>query len=87
MNDYFEDFGNELLCYAIDYMDNHATHKNFSYLQQVLRTYDQANVKTIDQAKQLEEKRKNKKSSNGKNKQRYNYFAGEDDPNDYDVPF
>lgn len=83
-NDYFEQLGNDLICNAIEYMDNHATHKNFSYLQQILLAYDQANIKTVDQAKQLEEKRKNKASSNGKNKQRYNYFAGEDDPDGYD---
>lgn len=84
-NGYFEDLGNDILCHAISYMDDHATHKNFSYLQQILRSYDQADVKSLEDVKKLEERRKTK---NKQKKKQYNDFAGAHDDSLYkDVPF
>lgn len=90
--DYVQRLGDELVKYAIEVMSMQAQRPNFNYLQTILESYINGQIKTVDQAKKMEKEFKNKGASKdavSKNrKQGYNYFAGSDNPDAYDdTPF
>ncbi|MFT8557903.1 DnaD domain protein [Liquorilactobacillus hordei] len=91
-SDYVQRLGDELVKHAIEVMSMQAQRPNFNYLQTILESYINGQIKTVDQAKKMEKKFKNKGTSKDtvskKSKQGYNYFAGSDNPDAYDdVPF
>lgn len=66
--DYVQRLGNDLVCHAIDIMSVQASHPNFSFLQKILDSYENAGITTVEQAIKLEkafrEKREQRRQSN-----------------------
>ena len=54
--DYINRLGNELVCYAIKRTNELASHPNWSYLKTVLKSLEDNNVKTVEQAETLSKK-------------------------------
>lgn len=54
--DYVYRLGNDLVCHAIDIMSVQASHPNFSFLQRILDSYENAGITTVEQAIKLEER-------------------------------
>ncbi len=53
--DYVYRLGNDLVCHAIDIMSVQASHPNFSFLQRILDSYENAGITTVEQAIKMEE--------------------------------
>lgn len=62
LNDYREELGDELVSFAIDSAVGNGV-RNWSYVEAILRDYEQKHIKTIGEAKAEHEKRKQQKST------------------------
>lgn len=62
LNDYREELGDELVSFAIDSAVGNGV-RNWSYVEAILRDYEQKRIKTIVEAKAEHEKRKQQKST------------------------
>lgn len=70
--EYVSRLGNDLVCHAIDQMSFQATRPNFSYLQRILDSYENAGITTVEQAVEMEQKHKDKRKQKQNNQRNYN---------------